>query len=147
MYGWKNLDVCTDLSWYKGDTSPAPKTNVKFMQTEHVLEWQTIEEFFGPYLEKHFATTQFTNPDPNVMDGSTRSKTKWCTAWSTSWTFTGQNKFALKAGGPEKTPFQWIADVYPSKEKYRNEFTLLQRGSNSVKGRVCSLQTMSTSLR
>lgn len=87
------------------------KDTVSNFQTEHVLEWQTVEQFFGKYLVDYFANTKFTSPDPKD-----RTETNWCGIWSKTWEFTRQT-LALTDGGPEMKPFQWIADVYPSKEK------------------------------
>jgi hypothetical protein len=101
-------------------------------QTEHVLEWQNIEEFFGEYLTSHFKNKKFKNPDPERE----KKEVEWCDAWKSAWDFPGRDAFALKEGYPRKTPFDWIADVYPSKHAYRNEFTILQPGINGIKGRV-----------
>ncbi|KAJ8115792.1 hypothetical protein OPT61_g2643 [Boeremia exigua] len=136
VYGYKDTNSCINLLWHKGDTSAATKAIIKGYETEHVLEWQIIEEFLGTHLTKHFASTKFDSPDPIDITGSTRSKVNWCDAWKKAWEFKSTDTFALKPNGPQKTPFQWIADVYPSKEQWRNEFTLLQKSINSVKGRL-----------
>lgn len=136
VYGWENLDICTNLGWYKGDTTPALKNKIRGYETEHVLEWQTVTEFFNDHLSDHFKNTKFKSPDPNDTKDKTRLEVEWCSFWQTSWSFDKGEKFALQKGGPEMSPFEWIADVYPSTQKHRDEFTFLQKGSNSVKGRV-----------
>ena len=141
VYGYQVPDSCDSYSWYRGETRRNLKPTLKNYHTEHVLEWQTVADFFGKHLKSHFDDQQFQSPDPDDQSGTTRNLLKYCPAWKKTWAdWKGGQGFALAPGGLKRTPFQHIADVYPSSEpltpNYRNEFTLLQAQLNTLKSRA-----------
>lgn len=112
--------------------------------TEHVLEWNTVAQFFDIFLEKKFKQDQIPNPDPKADDidthgTRTQKKQKFCLAWKTAWSDWPQDQhFKLHQDGPSRNPFGHIADVYPSTDPLykREEFTGLQKSLNQLKLRV-----------
>lgn len=68
-----------------------------------------------------------------------RGKEKFCKAWMATWgNWPSDQHFKLEKDGRSRSPFQHIADVYPSAspEYKREEFTGLQKSLNGIKLRV-----------
>ncbi|KAI4915403.1 uncharacterized protein J4E92_009357 [Alternaria infectoria] len=74
-YGFNKRDSCDDYSMDKPDEGAGIQYD-----TEHVLEWQTVVQFFNTMGKE--ITTKFKNPDPqqNNMVG-------FCEYWRESWTW------------------------------------------------------------
>ncbi|KAF2993224.1 hypothetical protein E8E13_001126 [Curvularia kusanoi] len=147
VYGYQVADSCDSYSWYRGETRRNLKPTLQNYHTEHVLEWQTVADFFGKYLVTHFNSRQFQSPDPEDTNAGKRNSDKFCPTWKMMWAERPADQtFALVTGGERRTPFQHIADVYPSSEartpNYRNEFTLLQAQLNTLKSRFFSTSVL-----
>lgn len=145
MYIYQIADGCDGYSWYRGETRLNLKPTLLNYHTEHVLEWQTVADFFVKHPLAHFEgpTTKklFRSPDPDDKTVTTRKELKFCPAWTKAWAdWTGGQGFILVSGGIKQTPFQHIANVHPTSEpltpNYRNEFTLLQGQLNTLKSRA-----------
>ena len=149
-YGFNERDSCDDYSMDKPDDS----ANVLY-ETEHVLEWQTVVEFFNT-VDKEIET-KYHHPDP-----TTNEMVGFCKYWSEHWTY----KLNLIDGpsadpavspdadaAPDPTditglstgqlvPVHWLAIVYPyregGEEKWLEEMPLLEKRINgNYKARVC----------
>ncbi|KAJ4351410.1 uncharacterized protein N0V89_006752 [Didymosphaeria variabile] len=109
--------------------------------TEHVLEWNTIAQFFDIFLDAKFAKDKVPNADPKkdivgAHGVKSRGKEKFCTAWETTWgNWPTDQSFKLEKDGPSRNPLEHIADVYPSADpKFkREEFTGPQKSLNQLK--------------
>lgn len=155
-YGFNERDSCDNYEMDNPDTSTK---GVKY-QTEHVLEWQLVGDFFTQMGKQ--IKTKFDHPNPTITDGE---KIGFCTYWKESWDFTrtqvmeglpvvaAASPSPGAATGPTPTPvskpgtkpvarkpFELLALEYPYKdkgrggaegaEKWLEEFTLLERVLN-----------------
>ncbi|KAL1593136.1 hypothetical protein SLS60_010743 [Paraconiothyrium brasiliense] len=145
VFGYKKEVDCANYEWFKG--VPGLKQGTKDEKgqykydTEHVLEWNTIAQFFDIFLDKKFAKDKISNADPkNDIESAHgvkgRRKEDFCAAWRTTWgSWPKDQGFKLDKNDPSRSPFEHIADVYPSaKPPYkREEFTGLQKSLNQLK--------------
>jgi hypothetical protein len=83
-YGFNKRDSCDDYSW----DSPDDGAKVKY-ESEHVLEWQTVVQFFVAMGQEITAMFKHPNPDEDTM-------LNFCQYWKESWTEEG----VLIAGPP-----------------------------------------------
>ncbi|KAI4684264.1 hypothetical protein J4E81_009144 [Alternaria sp. BMP 2799] len=116
-YGFNKRDSCDDYSMDKPDEGAGIQYD-----TEHVLEWQTVVQFFNTMGKE--ITTKFKNPDPqqNNMVG-----------------------FSVM----QRSPIGWLASVYPWKQDgdqmWLDEMPLLESETNArYKGRLF-IQTLKKS--
>jgi len=149
-YGFNKKDSCDDYSM----DSPDESANVNY-ETEHVLEWQSVWQFFNA-MEKEI-TTKFPNPDPR----SKKTMVGFCEYWKDSWTWpkhrmdgppsipiatpdvdgTPDLDTAPDQAPKQRSPPDWLASVYPYKksgeEMWLEEMPLVEEGINAkYKGQV-----------
>lgn len=146
-YGFNTRDSCDNYDMDTPDTSG----DVEY-ETEHVLEWQTVTNFFNVMGDE--ITTKFDHPDPKQPASAT--KLDFCEYWKESWKFDkgqvmdGPDQvvedatilgvdgvpFKITTEQQKRTPLHWIASYYPylkgrKKENVGlNEFTLLEKRLN-----------------
>jgi hypothetical protein len=148
-YGFNKQDSCDDYSW----DSPDDRANVRY-ETEHVLEWQIVFQFFNEMGKEIKAEFQHPDPDENDM-------ISFCKYWKESWTekdlfMNGPSSNPAATPDPDVTPdpaditdlstaqlspTKWLAIVYPyregGEEKWLDEMPLLEKAINGkYKGRV-----------
>lgn len=103
--------------------------------SEHVMEWQTVTDFFKKLNAK--GGKNYDHPDPNEPDGT---KTDFCTYWIESWSLDASQEFSINGSAPY-TPWNHIKTVYPGKTlgaAYKSEMIRLQKNINSTpKSNVC----------
>ncbi|KAF2180484.1 hypothetical protein K469DRAFT_753193 [Zopfia rhizophila CBS 207.26] len=130
-YGWNVIDSCDDYGWGR-----AYYAEGKY-DTEHILEWSVITNFFTTMNSHPDFKNGFEHPDPEKNG----ENVNFCTYWKESWDWPDSQKMgtpdsnAMDVDGVQYTPFQWIASEYPWKqgqqEKYVDELVLLQKKINS----------------
>lgn len=132
VYGWNVIHSCDNYEWGNAKVEPYQ------YDTEHVLEWSVITNFFTR-LNTQFAPDEFDNPDPDVKD----KKMNFCRYWKASWDFPQSQvidnpapEAGLSPTVTKRTPIEWIAAAYPYKDKdhgeaFSDELGLLQRLINT----------------
>ncbi|KAF2003755.1 glycoside hydrolase family 18 protein [Amniculicola lignicola CBS 123094] len=119
-YGYTNPATCTDF----GFGQIGAPANTALYATEHILEFQMIQDFFTDYTTNHHKVTCY-NPSINNEDS--------CHCIANFW-------FKLKAQqrpiitGEPKDPIDHIGAVFPGhKNQWRNELVLLDKEVNNIK--------------
>jgi hypothetical protein len=147
-YGFNTRDSCDNYEWNNPDSG----TEVKY-ETEHVLEWQIVANFFTTMGED--ITDEFEHPNPEKKG----DKLKFCEYWKESWQFTRDQGMddpdpaaaaaptpvtgpdGKQVDPPEKIkrkPLEWLAIQYPYKDTkgggtgqmWLEELTLLEKKIN-----------------
>ncbi|KAL9617420.1 MAG: hypothetical protein Q9160_007777 [Pyrenula sp. 1 TL-2023] len=130
LYGWLKHDDKCDYAWQSGKPQvPKPKG----YDSEHVLEWQVVTDFFAKMNQK--SGTKYTHPDP----AKAKEKVDFCTYWIKSWSLEAGQEFTLD-NSPKRDPWGHIAAAYPSKDINKEEFVRLQRNINTPTKANVSLQ-------
>ncbi|CAI6330997.1 unnamed protein product [Periconia digitata] len=120
-YGYSKQNDYCDWSWQGGTV----QIKGNKYHSEHVMEWQTVTDFWAK-MQIKFGTTQFDSPDP-----SNPGQVDFCTYWINSW---GRDDKAIKFSidnGPDLTPWQHIARAYPSTKVHQQEMIRLQSNINA----------------
>lgn len=91
--------------------------------SEHVMEWQIVTDFFRKMQAK--GGLNYDHPDPNQAG----AKTDFCTYWIESWTLDTTQSFSVNKSDP-LLPWAHIASAYPSTQNHKDEMVRLQRNIN-----------------
>jgi len=126
-WGWAEPDQQCDYRW----SSTYNKDND--YDTEHVLEWQIITDFFATIQAKG---QKFEHPDPRKVQpdpAKPKVEVDFCTYWYESWQLGKNQAFVIPLSGQEAlTPWDHIAASYPAKSnQWKAELIALQRNINS----------------
>lgn len=121
-YGY---ELQNDYCSYKWQSGSAKIPSNKY-DSEHVMEWQLVTDFFRGISKS--GGDAWVHPDP-AQNGK---KVNFCTYWIESWG--GANKdgvsgFAIDSSSA-LTPWEHIAGAYPSTMKNKDEFVTLQDNIN-----------------
>lgn len=132
-YGWNVPHSCDNYAW------GSAHFELRQYDTEHVLEWSVITNFFTT-LNSKYQQDEFVSPDP-YENGA---RINFCKYWKTSWDFTKVQvmdnpapQAGLSSTVTQRRPIEWIAAAYPYKqegkggENFLNELTLLQKLINT----------------
>jgi hypothetical protein len=118
-WGWETQSSYCKYEWQDGKTrNPSPPSNY---DSEHVMEWQIVTDFFAQMQSK--GGNKYEHPDP----AQNKAATDFCTYWIESWK---DASFALN-GGTAMSPWDHIADAYPSNKNHKEEMIALQRNINA----------------
>lgn len=114
------LATCTDF----GFGQIGAPTNTALYATEHILEFQMIQDFFNDYTSRHRTVTCY-NPPLSDEDS--------CRCIANFW-------YKLKAdqrptiNGEAKDPIDHVGAVFPGhKNQWKNELVLLDKEVNNIK--------------
>lgn len=124
-WGYKLQNNKCDYGWLDGKTQIVGND----YDSEHVMEWQTVTDFFSKMNSKGGKT--YDHPDPSKPDGT---KTDFCTYWIQSWSLDAGQEFSID-GSPKYTPWNHIKTAYPGKtlgKAHKAEMIRLQRNINST---------------
>lgn len=103
------------------------------LESEHVLEAQMISIFFSALDEakgKNYPDPYDKSKAPTMMT--------FCRYIGAYWNTTNNNPLP-KLNNVEKSGPKWIADEYPTKNKFVSEFFLLPKNANGLKKLVSCL--------
>ncbi|KAF2682516.1 hypothetical protein K458DRAFT_488733 [Lentithecium fluviatile CBS 122367] len=138
-FGFVDPVNCNNYNWVSRAQSAQftqSRTAGAGYATEHLLEWQIIAGFFN-YLRDHvYNNRQFVHPDPQRNNAQCNFQTYFEKNWA--WP-SGLNarRFSLP-GSAAATPFEHIANAYPSDTYRSDELVLLQGELNGIKSRIFS---------
>ncbi|KAL9621687.1 MAG: hypothetical protein Q9160_003940 [Pyrenula sp. 1 TL-2023] len=121
-YGWRQQDNLCDYDWQSGTKR---NTSSRY-DSEHVMEWQIVTDFFAKLNDK--SGTKFEHPDPRQGN----KMVDFCTYWIESWgpqSGPESTDFSINSS-PTLTPWKHIAAAYPSKHNYKEEMVRLQWNIN-----------------
>ncbi|CAI6336774.1 unnamed protein product [Periconia digitata] len=123
-WGWEEPNQQCDYSW----SSDYNKDND--YDTEHVMEWQVITDFFATMQSKG---EMFDHPDPRKASTDGTKQVDFCTYWYESWNLGNDQAFTITISGSDKlTPWDHIAASYPSgSNQWKAELIALQRNINA----------------
>ena len=124
MWGFHLQDDLCDYTWEDGITTRALG---KKYDTEHVLEWQIVTDFFKKFNEG--TNEKYEHPNPN--QGGKR--VDFCTYWYETWNLGPEEEFSIAASGAAPmSPWKHIAAAYPStNNQWAAELIGLQSNINS----------------
>ncbi|KAF2873230.1 hypothetical protein BDV95DRAFT_605788 [Massariosphaeria phaeospora] len=124
-YGWEKQDNLCEYGWQSGAKRlPFPPTGTNKYDSEHVMEWQTVTDFFAKLQAK--GATNYGHPEPSQGNKSV----DFCTYWVESWSLEPGQGFSI-ANGPALDPWKHIAAAYPSNNNWKDEMIALQRNINA----------------
>jgi hypothetical protein len=126
VWGFHLQDDLCDYAWENGIS---PRTSTNNYDTEHVLEWQILTDFFKKFNEGTKDKYDNPNPNPNEED----EKVDFCTYWYETWNLGPGEKFSIPASGAALlSPWEHIAAAYPStNNQWAAELIGLQSNINS----------------
>jgi hypothetical protein len=103
--------------------------NPEDYQVEHVLEWQTVADFFSWVRDEKITGTSFqvTNLSP---------KSDICRYVKESWFGGNQASFSLTDDGPERTVENHLKWGFPGLENRPKDFAFLHKLPNRWKAQV-----------
>ncbi|KAF2821656.1 hypothetical protein CC86DRAFT_373485 [Ophiobolus disseminans] len=119
-YGWKTQKSYCDYDWQNGTKKIAGAA----YESEHVMEWQIVTDFFAKMQEK--GGLKYTHPNPLQAN----KMVDFCTYWIESWTLEPQQAFSIGTG-PALSPWKHIAAAYPSTKNNKAEMIALQDDINA----------------
>ncbi|EFQ97753.1 hypothetical protein MGYG_00794 [Nannizzia gypsea CBS 118893] len=145
IFALSNPNSCGDFDLGKRsneryDTTYSPEGNNivsknQLLETEHVLEGQVIDIFF----QNMSMTLPEQYDDP--YQKSTKDKVDLCKYIAPYWSTKNKNPLPTVKGVTKNGP-QLIANQYPTKSKWQEEFFLLPKGVNGLKGIVWGNRTI-----
>ncbi|KAF2686380.1 hypothetical protein K458DRAFT_387388 [Lentithecium fluviatile CBS 122367] len=137
--GFNEMNDCSDYGFGEQKI-----TGTKDYDTEHVLEWSMVWNFFDTINLHADFKSGFNHPDP---DEKQENKLDFCHYWFVSWDWPARDvipnpdpsALATAPGSSPltQTPFQWPNEAYPfieskkGRRAHDNEFVLLQKRINS----------------
>ncbi|KAF2870621.1 hypothetical protein BDV95DRAFT_574253 [Massariosphaeria phaeospora] len=131
-YGWLPQNNVCEYRWQSGtkrDSSPTSSYD-----SEHVMEWQLVTDFFTKMNLK--GGLKYQHPDPKEGDDS---KVDFCTYWIESWSLPETDTFTLPGSSAKLDPWQHLRAAYPSTRNHREEMIALQKAvNNGPKARMFS---------
>ncbi|KAJ4300878.1 hypothetical protein N0V90_002966 [Kalmusia sp. IMI 367209] len=107
------------------------KANIdpKDYQVEHVLEWQTVTNFFTWVRDKKITDLRFQDP-------KTQKKVDFCKFWKETWVLTKSESFSIVSGGPERTAGDHLKWGFPGLQNRPYEFTFVHKTINGIKAQM-----------
>ncbi|KAH7400509.1 hypothetical protein DE146DRAFT_780973 [Phaeosphaeria sp. MPI-PUGE-AT-0046c] len=112
-FGYSVANDCSNYDW-EGHAGPNPIEG----DTEHVLEWSMVRDFFTKLNSHTDFKDPFDSPNPESQD-----KLDFCHYWKESWDWKGTSGMPnpdTTAPGPVpgqppfmQKPFEWFAEAYP----------------------------------
>lgn len=87
-YGWTEPHSCTEYEWRYAHF---PQTDDDKYDTEHILEWFVITNFFTT-LDGQYKQDEFTHPDPQE-DGA---KINFCRYWRNLGIFRANKRWTIQ---------------------------------------------------
>ncbi|KAF1969577.1 hypothetical protein BU23DRAFT_238666 [Bimuria novae-zelandiae CBS 107.79] len=123
FYGFTSLDSCDVFAFPFGGIPLVIRRD--FYQVEHVLEWQTMTDFFSWIGYKKKANELFLDSDP-----SKSGRVNVCAYWKATWTGEGAKAFPIGQSAC-KVVEQHLQDEYPSLQHTPHEFVWLEKTLNS----------------
>ena len=134
VHSWgytKENDRC-DYAW-TNNTVQVPGNHY---DSEHVMEWQIVTDFFAKLQTK--GGSNYDHPDPTKAG----VKTDFCTYWIESWSLADSQAFSIN-NGPALNPWKHIASAYPSNKNFKEEMIRLQNNINQrAKANVSPVQSL-----
>ncbi|KAF2437309.1 hypothetical protein P171DRAFT_478010 [Karstenula rhodostoma CBS 690.94] len=133
-FGYTKPDACTSFAFrQQGMLQNEPNVNPKDYQVEHVLEWQTVTDFFTWVRDKK--NHRFPDPTDPQKD------VDFCKFWKTTWTGAHPQSFSLVPGGPERTAVDHLKWGFPGLENRAHEFAFLHKTLSKWKAQARTLYT------
>ncbi|KAL1607711.1 hypothetical protein SLS60_002646 [Paraconiothyrium brasiliense] len=127
-YGYTQPNVCPNLQFdsmpaYRRVSSFDRRTPVVY-EIEHILEWNTVTNFFDWLNEERFKGRRWPHPDPNKR--ARQPTVNFCGFWKEVW----NSGPAFQMNGAALTANKHLASKYPSSQHFTKEFVWLQKELN-----------------
>ncbi|KAK7185531.1 glycosyl hydrolases family 18 protein [Paraphaeosphaeria sporulosa] len=128
-FGYARPEICTNFAFVQSGMLKAKVKNPEDYQVEHVLEWQTVADFFSWVRDKKITGTSFqvTNlpADSNI-----------CRYFKESWFGGSQVSFSLTNDGPERTVKDHLKWGFPGLDNRPKDFAFLHKVPNRLKAQM-----------
>lgn len=129
-FGYAKPEICTNFAFVQGGMLKAQVENPEDYQVEHVLEWQTVGDFFTWVRDKKITGTAFQGT--NLPAGGADI----CRYIKESWFGGSQASFSWATGGPARTVEEHLKWGFAGLGNRQKDFAFLHKLPNKWKAQV-----------